>query len=243
MDTAPELSAESNLRNLSFPQRIAFAAKIAGNATELARKTGISRRAIGTYLSGSSDPTLQRLLAIADATGIALEWLATGAGPIFTQHKTVAEPCNRPSGETPDYVIVPQKEMNLDVIGCNDGKGPIKDACDLAFHPAWLTLITQSKTEDLIVFSLKASYPLPFGLSELVLVDKHIGPVHELNGVYIIESRGMICLRRITSMVDDRVELVGVDPAYPTIRNNRDLNGFKILGKVVWTGGRTCSGE
>lgn len=243
MDIAPEVQTNSSDGSLSFPQRIAFAAKIAGNATELAKRAGISRRAIGTYLSGSSDPTLQRLLAIANATGIALEWLATGAGPIFTQHKAMPSAPEQPAAEPAGYLIVQQKEMHLDVIGCDDGKGQIKDACDLAFHPAWLALITRSKAADLIAYSLKAQSPVPFGLGELVLVDQHIESSRELNGIYIIKSRGMLCLRRITTLPDGRLELVGVDPSIPTLRSSRDLNGIKIIGKVVWSGGRTCSGE
>ncbi len=243
MDTAPEIKATPSDGTLRFPQRIAFAAKIAGNATELAKRAGISRRAIGTYLSGSSDPTLQRLLAIANATGISLEWLATGAGPIFTQHKAMPAAPEPAAVEPAGYLIVQQKEMYLDVIGCNDDKGVIKDASDLAFHPEWMAMITSSKTEDLIAFSLKAQYVLPFGLGELVLVDKRIESEGELNGIYIIKSRGMICLRRITTLPDGQLELVGVDPSIPTLRSNRDLNGIKIVGKVVWSGGRTCSRE
>lgn len=67
-----------------FTQRMAYVARLAGNATLLAKRTGISRRAIGTYLSGDSDPTRERLVNIAGVAGVSVEWLATGNGPIFT---------------------------------------------------------------------------------------------------------------------------------------------------------------
>lgn len=67
-----------------FTQRMAYVARLAGNATLLAKRTGISRRAIGTYLSGDSDPTRERLVNIAGVAGVSVEWLATGNGPVFS---------------------------------------------------------------------------------------------------------------------------------------------------------------
>lgn len=67
-----------------FTQRMAYVAKLVGNATVLARRTKISRRAIGTYLSGASDPTRERLVSLAQAAGVCVRWLATGEGPIFS---------------------------------------------------------------------------------------------------------------------------------------------------------------
>lgn len=59
-----------------------IAAKMAGNATRLAERTGISRRAIGEYLAGKAEPSRPRLVAIAAAAGVQVAWLATGEGPM-----------------------------------------------------------------------------------------------------------------------------------------------------------------
>lgn len=75
------MNQQAELKN--FTQRMAYVAKLVGNATVLARRTRISRRAIGTYLSGASDPTRERLVAIAEAAGVCVRWLATGEGPVF----------------------------------------------------------------------------------------------------------------------------------------------------------------
>lgn len=61
-----------------FVGRMRIAAQYAGNATRLAEATGISRRAIAEYLAGKSDPNRSRLIAIAKAAGVSVEWLATG---------------------------------------------------------------------------------------------------------------------------------------------------------------------
>jgi len=67
-----------------FIGRMRIAALLAGNGKILAERTGISRRAIAEYLAGNSEPNRPRLLAIAEAAGVSVEWLATGrdAAPV-----------------------------------------------------------------------------------------------------------------------------------------------------------------
>lgn len=58
-----------------------FLCELAGGPGELARKSKLSRRVIDKYRSGNSDPSRERLIALADAGGVSVEWLATGKGP------------------------------------------------------------------------------------------------------------------------------------------------------------------
>ena len=53
-----------------------------GSAEKLAKRTGMSSRIIGKYLSGDSLPGLDKLVALADAAEVNLQWLATGGGPM-----------------------------------------------------------------------------------------------------------------------------------------------------------------
>ncbi len=69
----------------SFAARMLETAKLAGNASRLAAACGISRRAVGDYLSGKAEPTRPRLVAMAKAGGVSVEWLATGEGPMRSQ--------------------------------------------------------------------------------------------------------------------------------------------------------------
>lgn len=70
--------------------KAAFAARLASvlvevegerNVSAFARRTGIGYASITAYLNADSLPGLDKLLAIADATGRSVEWLATGAEP------------------------------------------------------------------------------------------------------------------------------------------------------------------
>lgn len=53
-----------------------------GGPGELARKSNLSRRVIDKYRSGQSDPSRERLIAIANAANVSAGWLATGEGPM-----------------------------------------------------------------------------------------------------------------------------------------------------------------
>lgn len=66
----------------SFQARIATLAELAGSAQVLADRAGLSRRVVGKYLAGESDPSRERLVALADAVGVNVSWLAAGRGPM-----------------------------------------------------------------------------------------------------------------------------------------------------------------
>ena len=89
------------VRDVLFITRMAEAASLAGNATRLAEKTHISRRAIGEYLAGNAEPSRPRLVAIAKAAGVSVDWLATGEGPKWPNDRVA----------NPDALVPPHLEL------------------------------------------------------------------------------------------------------------------------------------
>lgn len=66
-----------------LPARLRECASLLGGAETLSDKTGIPRRTLETYLSGSADPKGRRLASICQATGVSGHWLLTGEGERF----------------------------------------------------------------------------------------------------------------------------------------------------------------
>lgn len=64
----------------AFQMRMQECADEAGNPAALARAAGISHPVISDYLNGVSEPSRLRLISIAKAAGVSVEWLATGEG-------------------------------------------------------------------------------------------------------------------------------------------------------------------
>lgn len=64
----------------TFPARLAT---LIGDLSvrAFARKAGVSDTFLRQCLAGRTEPTRTKLIAIAEAGGVTVEWLATGAGP------------------------------------------------------------------------------------------------------------------------------------------------------------------
>lgn len=65
-----------------LPARLKRCAELAGNGDALAQKAAVPRRTLETYLSGRAEPKASRLVAIAGAVDVSLDWLLTGEGPM-----------------------------------------------------------------------------------------------------------------------------------------------------------------
>jgi DNA-binding phage protein len=67
-----------------FVARVHQVVEMSGGISNLSRKSQLSRAVIHKYLNGESDPSRARLVALARAAEVDLEWLATGKKPPTT---------------------------------------------------------------------------------------------------------------------------------------------------------------
>ena len=68
----------------TLAERIRICVSRVGSGDELARRTGIPRRTLESYISGGSEPKAERALLIAEAADVDLYWLISGSGQICT---------------------------------------------------------------------------------------------------------------------------------------------------------------
>ena len=90
-------TTEKEKADPAFVERIKLACAMAGGRKELAARSGLSVSVIDKYVNGKSDPSRQRLVAIAEAAGVSLQWLATGkhtdeAGPTHPACQAIDAP-------------------------------------------------------------------------------------------------------------------------------------------------------
>jgi DNA-binding phage protein len=88
-------SEEDLVDKRAFAERLRRCVALAGNGNELARRAGMPRRTLENYLSGDHEPRLGRIVQIARATGVSVNWLVTGDGPMMaseTQGPTAPMP-------------------------------------------------------------------------------------------------------------------------------------------------------
>jgi transcriptional regulator with XRE-family HTH domain len=65
-----------------FVGRVRTAVEKSGGPSLVANRSGLARRTINAYLVGETDPSRERILALAEATDVRPEWLLTGQGPM-----------------------------------------------------------------------------------------------------------------------------------------------------------------
>lgn len=75
------LSSSSTEPGNGFVERMKVCAELAGSATALAKRAGVSQSGIRRYFSGG-EPTRPQLIAIARAVEVRVAWLATGELPM-----------------------------------------------------------------------------------------------------------------------------------------------------------------
>lgn len=63
-----------------FSERVMMLARNVGGIMELAKRADLSHQVVRKYVRGVSDPSRQRLVALARAGKVRLDWLATGEG-------------------------------------------------------------------------------------------------------------------------------------------------------------------
>jgi transcriptional regulator with XRE-family HTH domain len=69
----------------TFQERVKKLASSVGGAQVLADKSGLSRRTIGSYMAGDTDPKRADLVALASAGNVTVDWLAVGAGEMHAR--------------------------------------------------------------------------------------------------------------------------------------------------------------
>jgi phage repressor protein C with HTH and peptisase S24 domain len=85
----------------TFADRVQILIKKLGSQEKLGDASGISGVTIGKYALGKADPSRERLIAMADAAGVNVLWLATGKGPLNRDEPVSRDP-------SPEYKAVRQ---------------------------------------------------------------------------------------------------------------------------------------
>ena len=93
MDDAKSPSSRSSQpdalgRTEGFSDRVLMLAQNVGGIMELAKRSNLSHQVVRKYVRGVSDPSRERLVALARAGNVQLEWLATGEGEMAAQGVT-----------------------------------------------------------------------------------------------------------------------------------------------------------
>lgn len=217
------------------------------SADRLARATGVSPSAFRKWLRGEAEPSRERLVALANAAGVPVGWLANGDGPEPRFQSAVST--SRTHGaavlldarlDRQDYVVLPKRPEAAAAGPESPPAPPITEF--IAFRRDWVRGILGIEPDQLTVeTALGESMEPGIQSGDLLLVDTTDTRFHSF-GVYVIEIAGERLVKRVQPKLDGSLTLISDNPAYEAEHIPPGQTGtVQIVGRVLWTCGPTRS--
>jgi phage repressor protein C with HTH and peptisase S24 domain len=204
----------------AFVERLRELVQAAGSARALAKSAGISHNAILLWLK-DSEPSRDKLLAVAKAAGVSSCWLAAGVEP--------------KRGLPEGYVILNQLEIR---------KGESFSGVDhIAAKRSWIESLPGSPSHSaLFLFQASDDAMAPMiSRGDLVLANTGEREI-TASGVYVIyptNARPTLMVRRL-ALIDDGAWQISCDnPAFtPAVAaETASAAHFQVFGRAIWAGG------
>lgn len=205
----------------SFRKRMEFIIHKAGGPDALARKSQLSRRVVDKYKAEDSEPSMSRLVALAEAAGVSVHWLATGQG----------DPEAGP-GE-----LAPLPVMN---VRASAGTGALvfeeeQRVGQIAFDPAWLYHGYGLHAADLFVlpsFGDSMEPTIPAGC--YILCSRSLQHLKVSDGIYVFRLDDMILVKRLQPLPGQILRVSSDNDAYEPFQvDMKTQPDLTILGRIM----------
>lgn len=184
----------------------------------IAKRAQISTSAFSKLLQGS-EPGLFKAARIAKATGVNLEWLATGVGS--------------PSAARAGFVEVPILDVRLAA-----GAASLADAAQqigtMPFDLELMRSIGRPSPDGLVVLTAEGDSMEPLiADGARVLADTNDTRLRE--GIFAFRIGDELRVKRLRRRGADVIEVLSENPRYePETLTGEALRHFAILGRVLW---------
>lgn len=213
------------------------------SADRLARAVGVSPSAFRKWLRGQAEPSRERLVALADAAGVGIAWLAKGDGPEpqfpDLRGAGVAEAAGSAvSNVDPRRFLVLPKRAQAAAAGAGTPPAPSENEF-IAFGHDWIRNSLGLQPEDLLLERAAGESMQPtIHDNDLLLVDITDRKLREF-GVYVLEYQTERLVKRVQRKLDGSLILISDNAIYETERIPAERVGeVAVLGRVIWAGGR-----
>ena len=206
-------------------ERIRIAIDESGKSmSAIAREIGVTPQAVRAYKEGISNPSMEKLDALARATGKSSEWMHLGIGS--------------KENEQPGIVSVPLLEVNASA-----GNGYINFSEQVVrrvdFYEEWLkqnVRYTKGSNLDLISASGDSMEPT-INSGDILLVDHGINEVL-YDSIYVAMVNGELYVKRFQKTPSRTLLMISDNKKYQSFELKPE-DDVRIIGRVVyyWTGG------
>lgn len=191
------------------------------------KKCEIGESTLRQYLKGGQ-PGLDKLIAIAEAGGVNIEWLATGEGPMRPGEKIKEDSA---TSEDDYFTSIPLVNVQL---SAGNGSFVISEEIKeyYKFRKDWLSKTVTSSPNAILVGVTGNSMEPTIYNGDVVMIDT--GRIHIYEGeMYALRMDNTVMIKRLSHRPGDKVMIMSDNkeeyPPYETDRKN-----IHVLAQVVW---------
>ena len=235
--TVPEAEHASAER----AERLKQAIKSVGTARLVSDKSGVPLGTLNAYLAGR-EMKFSNVTALAQATGVRLEWLATGTGPMRPTGAGFEEEgaafSVRQAHRAPDGgVLIPRYEARASAgIGTPLDPGWVSEK--VLFSEEFLRKRLRRKPENLALIECTGDSMEPtLRDGDELLVDTTANDLRS-GAIYILRVSGALLAKRVQPRLDGTVMIISDNTRYPPeVVTPSEGTPLDIVGEVVWRSG------
>ncbi|MGI2222322.1 XRE family transcriptional regulator [Shewanella oncorhynchi] len=215
------------------------------SARSFAMKADLSQTAIQKYLIGDSTPNVERLIAIAKAGGVTVEWLVTGNGPKYqkdfdafvSQSHTdksvdVVAQMATPSGFLSEFALIPGYSVQVSAGWGSEGSDEVEPSRHLAFRKRWLKWRGFAEKDLVVVWAKGDSMEPIISNNNTLLINMQRTELTDGN-IFVIRNENQLWVKRVQVMPNAWL-LLSDNPLYKAIEVPMDeQHSFQVVGQVV----------
>jgi phage repressor protein C with HTH and peptisase S24 domain len=219
--------APSGEMSLRLDQAIAQS----GGPSAVARRAEMYLGTLNRYRAGRELPS-SALVSLSRATGVRLEWLATGEGPMQGENPVVTAPAPMPG-----YVLLPLVEARA-AAGNHGGLSSDHIVDFIAFSEVYLRQTLRRNPKNLALLTASGDSMDPtIRDGDLLLVDTSARRI-EGSRIYVLAIGGALMVKRIQLRLDGSVVVKSDNAVYePEVLAADQTSTLNILGQVIWQAG------
>lgn len=224
-----------------------------GGIMELAKRADLSHQVVRKYVRGVSDPSRQRLIALARAGNVRLEWLATGEGEMDAGPYDVrmapgiarTRGCGR--GGLIPVPLIGTGDLDISYTGKpDDGKpddGKPDDGKPDDGHPALLYLdmkhmpdLPGLQAAQLAIHIMRGDSMEPMiPANTPVLIDRSADGIRPADDVFVFRLEGRVLMKRLQWLPGQRLRVRSDNPTYEGYDIDLSIDQpFLLIGRVLY---------
>jgi phage repressor protein C with HTH and peptisase S24 domain len=208
----------------------------------LAKATGVSPSAFRKWLKGVAEPSRDRLVALAEAAGVNVSWLAQGVGTepdLMSLASRARSPQSLELGGNlnPVQFLVLPKRREAAAAGSGHQTTNLPTEF-IGFRHDWLQTMFGREPGDLILeVAIGESMEPGIHNGDLLLLDTTDRTFRNF-GIYVIEVRGERLVKRVQRKFDGSLILISDNTMYLPESIDADMaKEVSVVGRVIWRGG------